>query len=116
MHTPEAKDWNFDVDDYLRPYIPRNLVYRLPRPLSHFLGYRDRPQTEIGNLLVAGWALLGTFVGIVVIEASFMAPTIKAHGVPLIIASFVRLVLRILLAKFMLIYLGCFSNLGIQYH
>lgn len=113
MHIPKVKDWNFDVDDYLRPYIPHNLVYRLPSPLSHFLGYRNRPQTEIGNILVAGWALLGAFVGVVVIEVAFMAPAVKAHGVPLLIASFVRVVLRILLAESTLICLGCCSDLGI---
>ena len=95
MHVPEAKDWRFDVDKYLNPYIPRNLVYRLPKPLSHFLGHRDRPRTGIGNIIVAGWALLGAFVGVAVIEAAFMAPSIKDHGVPLLIGSFVRFELRI---------------------
>ena len=116
MHLPEAKNWHFDVDQHLKPYIPRNLVYRLPRPISHFLGHRDRPRTEIGNILVAGWALLGAFVGVVVIEAVFMLSVIKDHGVPLIIASFVRLVLRILLFESMLIYTGRCSDLGIQYY
>lgn len=88
MHVPEVKDWHIDVDKYLKPYVPRNLIYRLPRPLSHFLGHRDRPRTEIGNVLVAGWALLGAFVGVAVIEAAFMAPAITHHGVPLLIGSF----------------------------
>lgn len=88
MHVPEAKDWHFDVDSYLKPYILQNPVYRLPKPLSHFLGHRVGPRTQIGNILVAGWALLGAFVGVVVIEAVFMAPIIQHHGVPLLIASF----------------------------
>ncbi len=95
MHVPEAKDWHFDVDKYLNPYIPRNLIYRLPKPLSHFLGHRDRPRAGIGNIIVAGWALLGAFVGVAVIEAAFMASPIKDHGVPLLIGSFVRFELRI---------------------
>ena len=91
MHVSKAKDWHIDIDKYLRPYIPRNLVRKLPRPLSHFLGHRDKAGTRIGNVLVAAWALLGAFVGVAVIEAAFMAPVIKDHGVPLLIASFVRL-------------------------
>ena len=91
MSIPEARDWHFDVDSYLKPYIPRNLVYRLPRRFSRFLGHRDGPGTQLGNLLVAGWALLGAFVGLVLVEAVFMVPSIRNHGVPLLIASFVRL-------------------------
>ncbi|KAL9067978.1 MAG: hypothetical protein Q9161_006501 [Pseudevernia consocians] len=88
MYVPEAKDWHFDVDKYLKSYVPRNLVNRLPKPLSHFLGHRNTPRTEIGNIIVAGWALLGAFVGVATIEAAFMAPTIKDHEVPLLIGSF----------------------------
>ena len=116
MRLPEVKDWHFDVDDYLRPYVPRNLVCRLPRPLSHFLGHRDRPLREIGNILVAGWALLGAFVGVVVIEAVFMTPIIKHHGVPLLIASFVCLVLSISLVCTMLTYTGRCSDLRVQHY
>ena len=113
MHFPKARDWHLNVDNHLNPYIPRNLVYRLPRPISHFLGHRDGPRTEIGNILVAGWALLGAFTGVVVIEAIFMTPAIRGHGVPLLIASFVRLVLHILLVEFSLIFTGCCSDLGV---
>lgn len=90
MHLlEEAKDWQFDIDRHLNPHLPRNLISRLPKPISRFLGYRDDPRPEIGNVLVAGWAFLGAFVGIVVIEVVFMIPTIRNHGVPLVIASFV---------------------------
>lgn len=92
MHIPEAKDLHFDVDKYLNPYLPRNRLYRLPKPVSSFLGSRDRPREQIGNLLVAGWACLGAFIGVIIIEATFMIPAIKDHGVPLLVASFVRLI------------------------
>ena len=116
MHVPKARDWHLEVDTHLNPYIPRNLVHRLPRPISHFLGHRDGPRTQIGNILVAGWALLGAFIGVVVVEAVFMAPIIKSHGVPLLITSFVRLLLlRSLLVEFSLIPTGCCSDLRIQY-
>lgn len=85
----EAKDWHFDVDKYINPYIPRNHIHRLPKPIAHFLGYRDKPRKEIGNLLVAAWSFLGAFVGCVVIAAIFTIPEIHDHDVPIVIASFV---------------------------
>lgn len=91
MHIAEAKDWHFDVDKHLNPYVPRNRLYRLPKPIANFLGSRDHPRIQIGNLLVAGWACLGAFIGVIVIEAVFMIPAIKDHGVPLLITSFVGL-------------------------
>ena len=116
MHLPEAKDWHFDVDNYLKPFISPNLVHKLPRPLSHFLGYRDKPQTEVGNILVAGWAFLGAFLGVAVMSAAFMAPAIKEHGVPLVIGSFVRLVSQNFLADDILTCTGCCSGTGVQYY
>ena len=115
MHVSKAKDWHINIDKYLRPYIPRNLVHKLPRPLSHFLGHRDRAGARIGNVLVAAWALLGAFVGVAVIEAAFMAPAIKDHGVPLLIASFVRLGERFLQVNSTLKYTGCCSDIGVQH-
>ena len=115
MHVPKARDWHVDIDAHLNPYIPRNRVPRLPRHISHFLGHRDKPRTQIGNVLVAGWALLGAFVGVVVVEAVFMAPIIKSHGVPLLITSFVRRVLQSLLIEFLRIPTGCCSDLRIQH-
>ena len=85
----QAKDWHFDVDKYLNPFIPRNRLSRLPNGISWFLGHRDRPIAPIGNLLVAGWACLGAFVGVIAIEVVFMIPAIKDLGGPLLIASFV---------------------------
>lgn len=91
MHIPAAKNWHFDVDEYLNPFIPRNRLHRLPKPIANILGSRDHPREQIGNLLVAAWACLGAFVGVIIIEATFMIPAIKDHGVPLLIASFVGL-------------------------
>ncbi|MCJ1458912.1 hypothetical protein MMC28_009288 [Mycoblastus sanguinarius] len=89
MHVPEAKDWDLDIDRYINPYVPRNLTYRLPKPVSRFLGHRDGARKEIGNILVAVWSFLGAFIGIIVIEAVFMTPAIQSHTPPLLIASFV---------------------------
>lgn len=115
MHVPKARDWYVEIDTHLNPYIPRNRVNRLPRPISHFLGHRDKPRTQIGNILVAGWALLGAFVGVVVVEAVFMAPMIKGHGVPLLITSFVSSVQHSLLVECSPIPTGCRSDFRIQY-
>ena len=87
MRSREAKDWHFDLDHHLNPYLPRNRISRLSKPLSRFLGYRDGPRPEVGNVLIAGWAFVGAFVGIVAIEALFMIPAIQNHGVPLLVAS-----------------------------
>ena len=89
MQFLAAKAWHLDVDRYINPYIPLNRLDRLPKPISHFLGYRKNNRNEIGNVLVAAWSFLGAFVGVMVIEAVFMIPEIQKHEVPLLIASFV---------------------------
>ena len=89
MCSTEAKYCSFDIDRYLNPYLPSNPVHRLPKPIARFLGYRDGPRRGIGNVLIAGWAFFGAFVGIIIIEAVCMIPVIHDHGVPIIITSFV---------------------------
>ena len=85
----EAQDFSFDIDRHLNAYIPSNFVHRLPKPIARFLGYQDAPRRDIGNVLIAGWAFFGAFVGIITIEAVFLIPAIHDHGVPVVIASFV---------------------------
>ena len=89
MYFMEAKHYSFDIDRHLNPYLPSNFVHRLPKPIARFLGYRDGPRRDIGNVLIAGWAFFGAFVGIIIIEAVLMIPAIHDHGVPVVIASFV---------------------------
>ena len=89
MRASKAKFWHIDVDRLINPFIPANFIHRLPRPVSRFLGYRETPQHDIGNLLVALWACVGAFLGVIVIEGVFMIPEIRHHGPPLVIASFV---------------------------
>ncbi len=88
MHYLSPCSWNFDVDPWLNRYIPRNRLDRLPAPISRFLGHGQRK--PIGNVLVAWWAFIGAFVGVVIIEAVLMIPEINKHGVPIAVASFVR--------------------------
>lgn len=90
MHVPAAKDVHFDVDKSLNRFIPRSRVHRLPKPIAHFLGYRAKPRKELGSVIIAAWSFIGAFCGVAIIEGVFMTPSIRAHGAPLIIGSFVR--------------------------
>ena len=83
------QDWDIDVDRWLNRYIPPSQLSKLPRPVSRFLGSRDKPHHEIGNVLVACWAFIVAFIGVVIIEAVLMIPAIHDRGVPIVIASFV---------------------------
>lgn len=83
------QSWNIDIDSWLNPYIPRNQLSKFPTPVSRYLGYRDKPQYKIGNVLVAWWACVGAFTGVIIIEAVLMIPAINDLGVPIVIASFV---------------------------
>ena len=83
------KSWDVDIDRWLNRFVPYNRLSRLPRPVSRFLGYRNGPHHEIGNVLVAWWAFAGAFSGVAAIEAVLMIPEIQKHGVPTVIASFV---------------------------
>ncbi|KAF7128374.1 hypothetical protein CNMCM5793_003104 [Aspergillus hiratsukae] len=82
--------WHFDIDAYLNPYLPAPPWRWLPRPVSHFLGYRgDQPPKAVGNLLITFWALIGAFCGVLVVaEASLHVPSFQAHHAPIIVASF----------------------------
>ena len=88
------KSWDIDIDRWLNPFVPYNRLSRLPRPVSRFLGYRNEPHKETGNVLVAWWSLVGAFSGVAAIEAVLMIPEIQKHDVPTVIASFVRSVVR----------------------
>lgn len=81
--------FNFDIDYYVNRIVPRSRLHLLPKSISWFLGYREGPQRQIGNVLIWFWAFLGAFVGILVVEAVFQSDLVAAHGTPVIIASFV---------------------------
>ena len=83
--------WHFDIDAALNPYLPAPPWRWLPRPISHFLGYRgDHPPRALGNLVIAFWSLIGAFCGVLVVaEASKHVSSFQQHHAPVIIASFV---------------------------
>jgi len=88
MATSSSK-WDFDIDTHLNRFVPRNHIYRLPTPISWFLGYRRKPREKIGSILVWWWAFVGAFSGLLVVEAVFQTKALKAEGTPMVIASFV---------------------------
>ena len=89
--VPRAEDIHFDIDDYLNKIIPPSPLHRLPRPISKFLGYRKDEKPDVGNVVVAFWALTGAFCGLVLV-ASVMrySPLIQKYDPPVLFASLVR--------------------------
>lgn len=79
---------NFDIDRYLNPWIPHNRLGRLPKPISHFLGYRHEPSKEPPSWIQWIWTFVATFLGILLVGAVYKyAPGITAHHPPVIVAS-----------------------------
>lgn len=86
---------HFSIDkhlSHLSPIIPPSPLPHLPRPISHFLGYRPHgsPTTKqpLGNVLVSAWAFLGAFLGLVAVAGLFEADWISGRGAPIIVGSF----------------------------
>lgn len=87
-YLPAAQDLHIDLDKYLNKIIPPSPLHRLPRPFRRFLGCRESAVPDVGNILVAFWALIGTFAGLVLVTAIFRySPWIEDHRPPVLIAS-----------------------------
>ncbi|KAL4874754.1 HPP family-domain-containing protein [Aspergillus karnatakaensis] len=82
--------WHLDIDAVLNPIVPQPPWHILPRPVSHFLGYRgDKPQKALGNLVIAFWSLIGVFCGVLLIsEVSLHIPEFRKLNAPIIVGSF----------------------------
>lgn len=82
--------WHFDIDSLLNPFVPPPPWHWMPRPVSHFLGYRgEHPQKAMGNLVIAFWSLIGVFCGVLLVaEVSLHVPAFQNHNAPLIVGSF----------------------------
>jgi hypothetical protein len=113
---PRAEDVHFDIDEYLDRAIPSSQLHRLPRPISRFLGYRRIPKPDVGNVLIALWAIVGTFLGLLTVAAVFKyAPSIRHYSPPVLFASFVSRLENLKQYKLMLIdFLGRYRNSRIQ--
>jgi hypothetical protein len=85
-----AEEVHFDIDEYLNRIIPPSQLHRLPRPISRFLGFRKNPKPDVGNVLIAFWALIGAFGGLVLVAAIFKySPVIREYNPPVVFASLV---------------------------
>ncbi|RDW78700.1 HPP family protein [Aspergillus mulundensis] len=82
--------WHLDIDAVLNRFIPAPPWHLLPRPVSHFFGYRgDKPQKALGNVVIAFWSLIGVFGGVLLIsEVSMRVPAFQNHHAPIIVGSF----------------------------
>lgn len=86
----EVNSWNLDIDRFLNPFIPAPRWQLFPRPVAHFLGYREGPTKPLGNVLTALWGLIGAFCGVALIASiSKRVPSFEARDAPAIIGSFV---------------------------
>jgi len=79
--------FDFDVDHYINPFVPRSRLYLLPKPISWLLGYRVERKSPVGSVLVWWWAFAGAFCSILVIEAVFQTERFKLEKTPVVIAS-----------------------------
>lgn len=88
---PQAKDVHIDIDKYINPFVPPSQLYRLPKPIARFLGYRETPPPELGNVLLAFWSLLGAFCGLFLVGAVFhYSDQILQYHPPVVFGSLVR--------------------------
>jgi hypothetical protein len=83
--------WNVDIDNFLNPIFPPNILPSLPKPISRFLGHRSHAFIEPGNVLIALWALITTYVGLLLVAIAFRySGWIQSLDPPVLIGSLVR--------------------------
>ncbi|KAI2470894.1 HPP family-domain-containing protein [Annulohypoxylon bovei var. microspora] len=81
--------WNFEIDDYLNPWLPAAPWNYIPYPIAYFLGHRSGPQCPVGNIAMIFWAFIGVFCSLIIIETVSRAiPSFEERGAPIIIGSF----------------------------
>jgi hypothetical protein len=65
---------------------------RLPRWISHWLGYRPETPTPLPTWQIAAWSFIAAFCGLSVVQGIFnYSDYFKERNVPGIIASYVSL-------------------------
>lgn len=90
-YVPAASSIHFDIDDYLNRICLPSQTHKFPTPIARFLGWRKKPAKPIGNILVAIYAFLGAFIGLIVVGATFRySPLLKEDHIPVLFASLVR--------------------------
>ncbi|KAJ5775480.1 uncharacterized protein N7511_000491 [Penicillium nucicola] len=85
----DPSTWHFDIDRYINPFVPVPRWHRAPKPVARMLGYREESPRPLGNILIAGWSLIGAFCGVALVSSvSKRVPSFQAHDAPAIIGSF----------------------------
>ncbi|WPH00822.1 Hypothetical protein R9X50_00365200 [Acrodontium crateriforme] len=80
---------HFNPDRYLNPFIPGNQLSRLPRPISHFLGYRPNGSSP-EPVPILQWlsAFVATIAGLCAVAAAYThSPGLDKYQPPVLIAS-----------------------------
>ncbi|KAJ5087738.1 hypothetical protein N7456_011354 [Penicillium angulare] len=84
-----VNEWNFDIDRYINRLIPAPRWHLVPRPVAHFLGYRDETPSPRGNIVIAFWGMVGAFCGVALVASvSERVSSFEARDAPAIIGSF----------------------------
>ena len=81
----------YDIDAYLNPITPHNPFRHLPRPISHWFGYRPPNSNPRKPHILVVWAFcfIGAFLGVALVEGVYLhLPLLSGHRVPVIIGSF----------------------------
>ena len=89
------KDIHLDIDAYLNPFIPPNPIKWFPKPIARFLGHRDEPAKELGNIVISSWALVGAFLGLLITAATYkFSDHLQIYHPPILFASLVSGILE----------------------
>ncbi|TID19692.1 putative hpp family protein [Venturia nashicola] len=87
-YVPAASNVHFDIDDYLNRICLPSQTHKLPTSIARFLGWRKNPPKPIGNIIVALYAFLGAFTGLIVVGATYRySPLLQEDHIPVIFAS-----------------------------
>ncbi|PHH61075.1 hypothetical protein CDD81_786 [Ophiocordyceps australis] len=85
---PRHWAWNFDIDRFLNPFVPRPPWRHVPYPIAHFLGYRKTKPQATGNVVPVFWSFIGIFCAIIIIEqATKHVSAFEDNGVPTVIVG-----------------------------
>ncbi|KAK2028427.1 HPP family protein [Colletotrichum zoysiae] len=83
------REWDFDIDRFLNPFIPHPPWECVPYPIAHFFGYRKVKPSNVGNIVSILWACIGVFCGVAIVAiVSRHIPIFREHGAPIIVGSF----------------------------
>lgn len=82
--------FQFNLDKFTDPYLPRSIVPKLPHPIGRFLGqhhkYTKRPKDDY---ILWADVIIGTFCGLLTVEGIFKhSGVFQRHHAPILIASY----------------------------